>query len=319
MNKIFGLIVIIFTIIACKNEEKDKVDVSNSAIKLTIERFEQQFYSADENSLQHLKVRYPYLFPVGNSDSIWLQKINNKEEQFLYKKSQELFSSFTSEKQQIENLFKHIAYYHPKFEAPKVITLITNLDYQNKVVYADSLLFVSLDMYLGETFEAYHEFPFYLSKNYQKSQLVVDIANEISKRYITANRNRQFLDALIYEGKKLYMLDCYLPEATDAQKMGYTTDEITWVMQNEAQIWTYFVENNLLYSTDSNLNKRFIDNAPFSKFFIDIDKESPGRVGSWLGWQIVRSYMNNNHVTLQQLLQVSADEIFKQSKYKPKK
>jgi uncharacterized protein YjaZ len=59
--------------------------------------------------------------------------------------------------------------------------------------------------------------------------------------------------------------------------------------------------------------------APFSKFYIDIDKESPGRIGVWLGWQIVRSYMNNNEVTLQQLLQTNAEEIFNKSKYKPKK
>jgi uncharacterized protein YjaZ len=85
------------------------------------------------------------------------------------------------------------------------------------------------------------------------------------------------------------------------------------------QIWKYFIENKLLYSTDADLYTRFVANAPFSKFYIDIDKESPGKIGVWLGWQIVRSYMNNNNVTLQQLLQTSAEEIFKKSKYKPKK
>jgi uncharacterized protein YjaZ len=124
---------------------------------------------------------------------------------------------------------------------------------------------------------------------------------------------------MINEGKKLYLLDSYLPDVSDAQKIGYSNDEIEWVTLNETQIWTYFIENNLLYSTDYQLNKRFIENAPFSKFYINIDKESPGRVGVWLGWQIVRSYMNNNNVTLQQLLQTNANEIFKKSKYKPKK
>ena len=75
----------------------------------------------------------------------------------------------------------------------------------------------------------------------------------------------------------------------------------------------------MLYSTDSGLYDRFMANAPFSKFYIDIDKESPGRIGVLLGWQIVRSYMKNNEVTLQQLLQTDAEEIFKKSKYKPKK
>ena len=127
------------------------------------------------------------------------------------------------------------------------------------------------------------------------------------------------MDIIVSEGKKLYMVDCYLPEVIDSQKIGYTQNELDWITTNEAQIWKYFIENKLLYSTDAELNKRFVEDAPFSKFYIDIDKDSPGRVGVWLGWQIVRSYMNNNSVTLQQLLQTSGEEIFKNSKYKPKK
>ena len=117
----------------------------------------------------------------------------------------------------------------------------------------------------------------------------------------------------------MYQLDCYAPDASDAQKIGYSIEEIEWTVSNEMPIWKYFIENKLLYSTDSDLYTRFIADAPFSKFFIDIDKESPGKIGVWLGWQIVRSYMRNNDVTLQQLLQTNAEEIFKKSKYKPKK
>jgi gliding motility-associated lipoprotein GldB len=319
MNKIFGIAVIIFTIVSCKEEAKTFVDISNISVNVKIDRFEQQFYTANESNLENLKSEYPYLFPTQNPDSIWLQKINNSEEQLLFKKSQEVFKNFDDEKLQIEELFQHISYYHPTFKSPKIITLITNLDYENKIMYADSLLFVSLDMYLGKNDEVYKDFPEYLSKNYDKSQLTVDIANAISEKFLVKSRNRQFIDDLINEGKKLYLLDSYLPSATDAQKIGYSNDEIEWVSLNETQIWTYFIENNLLYSTDAQLNKRFIENAPFSKFYINIDKESPGRVGVWLGWQIVRSYMKNNNVTLQQLLLTNADEIFKKSKYKPKK
>ncbi|MBI9042332.1 gliding motility lipoprotein GldB [Lutibacter sp.] len=319
MNKIFGIAVIIFTIVSCKEEAKTFVDISNISVNVKIDRFEQQFYTANESNLEKLKSEYPYLFPTQNPDSIWLQKINNREEQLLFKKSQEVFKNFDDEKLQIEELFQHISYYHPTFKSPKIITLITNLDYENKIMYADSLLFVSLDMYLGKNDEVYKDFPEYLSKNYDKSQLTVDIANAISEKFLVKSRNRQFIDDLINEGKKLYLLDSYLPSATDAQKIGYSNDEIEWISLNETQIWTYFIENNLLYSTDAQLNKRFIENAPFSKFYINIDKESPGRVGVWLGWQIVRSYMKNNNVTLQQLLLTNADEIFKKSKYKPKK
>ena len=84
-------------------------------------------------------------------------------------------------------------------------------------------------------------------------------------------------------------------------------------------MWRYFIEKKLLYDTDQKLIPRFINPAPFSKFYLEIDNESPGRVGAWIGWQMVRSFMENNEVSFQELLQMDAKEIFERSKYKPKK
>jgi len=317
MNRLLILAIVLLSV-SCKKEIVKDIDVSAIDVTVSVNRFEQKFYEADEKALPLLKMEFPYLFPAQN-DSIWLNKMKDKEERELYNKSQEVFGHFENEKAQIEGLFKHVKYYHSNFEAPKIITLITNLDYQNKIVYADSLLFVSLDMYLGKNSEVYQDFPVYLSQNFDKSQLVVDMASAISDRYFTADKSRQFLDMVIGAGKKMYMIDRYLPSVSDAQKIGYSETEYAWAIDNEAQIWKYFIENKLLYSTDSKLVDRFMADAPFSKFYIDIDKESPGRIGVWLGWQIVTSFMNNNEVTLQQLLQTDAEEIFNKSKYKPKK
>ena len=317
MNRLLILAIVLLSI-SCKKEISKEVDVSSIDVNFTVNRFEQKFYEANEKTLPLLKMEFPYLFPAQN-DSIWLNKIRDAEERELYKKSQEVFGDFKNEKAQIEDLFKHVKYYHPNFEAPKIITLITNLDYQSKIVYADSLLFVSLDMYLGKNSEVYQDFPVYLSQNFDKSQLVVDMASAISDRYFSPEKSRQFLDMMIGAGKKMYMIDRYLPSVSDAKKIGYSEAENAWALENESQIWKYFIENKLLYSTDSKLVDRFMADAPFSKFYIDIDKESPGKIGVWLGWKIVKSYMNNNNVTLQQLLQTDAEEIFNKSKYKPKK
>jgi len=317
MNRLFILAIVLLAV-SCEKDVTKKIDVSNIDVNIEIDRFEQKFYTADVNSLEDLKGRYPYLFPVQN-DSIWLNKIKNEEEVELFERSQEIFKNFDVEKAQIKDLFKHIKYYHPSFKSPKIISLITNLDYENKVIYADSLLFVSLDMYLGENSEVYEDFPRYLSANFDKSRLVVDIAEHISEKYFIAGKKRQFLDVIINEGKKMYLLDSYLPSISDAVKIGYSEEKYKWMLANETPVWKYFIEKKLLYSTDSKLYTRFVANAPFSKFYIDIDKESPGRVGVWLGWQIVRSYMKNNNVTLHQLLQTNAEDIFKKSKYKPKK
>lgn len=321
MDKCISVIFILFMLFSCKNEKDNisKSDVSNIEMQVNIDRFDQKFYSTTAETLPAIKQAYPFLFPSQNPDSVWLNRISNEDELTLFNKAQTVFGDFETERAQIEDLFKHVKYFHPSFQSPQILTLITNVDYRNKVLYSQDYLFISLDMYLGKNDEIYNDFPVYLSQNYTKSMLTVDIAKAIGNTYFIQTVNRQFIDIIINEGKKMAQLDYYLPNVSDAQKMGYAEESLEWAIANELPIWEYFVNNKLLYSTDSDLYTRFVAEAPFSKFFIDIDKESPGKIGVWLGWQIVRSYMKNNDVTLQQLLQTNAEEIFKNSKYKPKK
>ena len=124
---------------------------------------------------------------------------------------------------------------------------------------------------------------------------------------------------MIFEGKKMYLLELYLPTISDQEKIGYSSDKFNWANANEQQIWMYFIDRKILFSTDSKLNARFLENAPFSKFYMEQDNLSPGKIGVWLGWQIVRSFMEKNDVSLQELLKMNEDEIFKKSNYKPKK
>jgi uncharacterized protein YjaZ len=101
--------------------------------------------------------------------------------------------------------------------------------------------------------------------------------------------------------------------------MGYTKAQNEWCQANENQMWTYFIDKKMLYETDQKLLLRFIEPAPFSKFYLDIDAESPGKVGAWIGWQIVRAYTENNKTNPKELLKTDALTIFNNSKYKPKK
>jgi uncharacterized protein YjaZ len=110
-----------------------------------------------------------------------------------------------------------------------------------------------------------------------------------------------------------------LPDYSDAEKIGYTSQQDQWCNENESYIWRYFIDENLLYDSDSRLPNRFINLAPFSKFYLEIDNDSPGRIGQWIGWQIVRSFMENNEVSLNDMLKLDAKELFEKSKYKPKK
>ena len=312
-------LILIILIVSCTKENKLAIDVSDIEVNTVVKRFDQEFYTSPVSKLTELKNNYPYLFPAQNPDSVWIQKIQNKDEQELFAETQKLFTDFNDEKEQLTDLFKHIKYYYPNFKSPKIITLLTNVDYESKVIYADSLLLISLDMYLGKESTIYEDFPNYIKNNFTKEHLVVDVARAFTDVQVPLSSDRTFISKIIQEGKKMYVLDAYLPELSDAEKMGYTQEQIDWATFNDQDVWKYFVQNKLLFSSDPELSRRFIDAAPFSKFYQANDNETPGRIGVWFGWQIVRAYMQHNNTTLKDLLKTNNEEIFKKSKYKPVK
>ena len=304
---------------SCQKEVKNNIDTSTIEVKFMINRFEQDFYSHKGEDLEELKKKYPILFPENTPDSIWMAKIIDKDEQELYTETQKLYSSFSDIETELRSLFKYITHYNPMFNTPNIITGLSNIDYNYRVIYNQRLVFISLDVYLGSKHPFYSDYPAYIKQNNVRERIVVDVANAIIDSQIKPLTNRSFLAKMIHEGKKLYLLDLYLPLKSDAVRIGYTKQKYDWAITNEEQVWKYFIENNLLYSTDTKLNKRFLEDAPFSKFYLSEDKNSPGRIGQRIGLQIVRSFMDNNDVSLSDLLIKDGEEIFKNSKYKPRK
>lgn len=304
--------------LSCDKKSKIEKDVEGIPVAVKVERFDKIFFETSPENLAKVKKEFPYFFPAGNDDAVWLEKMRHPLWRELYGEVQKEYANFDPIKNDIETLFKYIRYYFPKTKVPKVITVISEMDYNNKVIYADSLLIISLEMYLGKTHKFY-QFPNYIKQNFEQKQIMPDIVSSFFKQKIRPNRDGNFLSSMIQSGKELYLKDILLPEYSDEDKIGYTAEQLTWCAENEAYIWRYFIEKEMLYSDDQKLLPRFINPAPFSKFYLEIDNESPGQVGAWVGWQIVRSYMKNNEVSLQQLLDANAKEIFEKSKYKPKK
>ncbi|SHM97185.1 gliding motility lipoprotein GldB [Polaribacter sp. KT 15] len=314
------ILAVLFSFYSCNTSNSiNKIDVSNTTVNFDVKRFDVDFYTSKKENLKELKETYPYFFPKEISDSLSISKMKNKEELELFNETQLIYKDINPLKSQLTSLFKHVKYYNPKFEAPNVVTMLTNIDYDSRVIYADSLLIISLDVYLGKNHRFYNDYPTYIKANNTKNHIIVDVANEIIKRQVLPSRERSFIAKMINEGKKMYLLDFYLPNVSDIEKIGYQEDKFMWIKENEEQIWAYFIEKKLLFSTDTKLNKRFLELAPFSKFYMGQDNLSPGRAGVWLGWQIVRSYMKQNDVSLQELLEINELDLYKKSKYKPRK
>jgi gliding motility-associated lipoprotein GldB len=313
------VILLLLNLLACGKKDKEKIDVTRIEAVTELIRFDQKFYTAAPEDLGKLKAEFPYLFPEPNPDTVWTAKMKDEDELFLYTSVQKSFGDFSDQRQAITNLFKHVKYYYPKFKEPKVITILSNVDYDNKVVYADSLLFVSLDVYLGKDHEVYQDYPNYIKQNFNKEHLLVDVSEQLSLPILRPSATNSFISRIVQEGKKLYLTAAFLPEISRAEVIGYNELQYQWAAISESDIWKYFIQNEMLYSNDPNLSERFIHDAPFSKFYLEVDKDSPGRIGAWFGWQIVNSFMKNNEMTLQEMIVTDNEEIFSKSKYKPKK
>lgn len=313
------LLLAVLLISSCKNEDKISTEINDKEIDLRISRFDREFMETASKDFDLLKEKYPFLFAQQYTDSVWLAKQQDSLQLELYKEVVAIFPDFIEETQELELLFKHITYYFPNYPLPWVITLISDVDYQNRVILTDSLLLIGLDNYLGEDHRFYGGMDRYIASGLEKENLISDVSSAFCKKLIKFPRNRMFLGQMIYYGKELYIKEKLMPWQSDALKIGYSETELLWAQENEEQIWRYFIERELLYSTDNKLAARFLDPAPFSKFGLELDNESPGRIGRFMGWQIVSSFMKNNEVTLIQLLELPADEIFKRSKYKPRK
>ncbi|MEI6575129.1 MAG: hypothetical protein WCO63_03030 [Bacteroidota bacterium] len=216
------------------------------------------------------------------------------------------------------------AYYHKAFpdeKIPRVYTYVSGLDYENPVHLADSVMLIGLDMYLGQSSRYYKQLglPEYKCLSLGKNYIAADCMSQLAYRLIRdSKRDKTLLDWMILQGKVMYFLDATLLAGKDAFKISYKPDQLEWCKKNEALIWSFFISQKLLFSTDKKNVQDFISEAPFTKGF---PKESPGRIGVWVGWQIVRAYMENNSgLSLKQLLEdENSQQILKLSGYKPEK
>ncbi len=312
-----SIFIALITLVSCAEKHKNQDAIDKIPVDIKVTRFEKAFFGAKPEELPKLKKEFPLFFPAENNDSIWTEKMVDPQWRELYREVEKVYGDFTVEKEKIDELYRHIMFYFPNAKIPHIYTIVGEMDYSNKVVDADSLVIISLDMYLGKD-HRFYEFPKYLKQNFRQNQILPDIATAFVRARLSPPQP-DFMSQMIVVGKELYVKDLLLPDYSDADKIGYTEEQIKWSHENEAYIWRNFVENQYLYSSDQKLISRFINPAPFSKFYLEIDNDSPGRIGTYMGWQIVRSFMDNNNISLTDMLAMDAKQLFEKSRYKPKK
>ena len=306
------MILFFFVCVSCDK----KVSLKDNNIKVV--RFEKLFYNSDPADLNQIKNRYPFFFPDSYPDPVWLNRLKDPIQLEIFNEIIKQYDSVIFLEIGLFKFFKSHIELVDKFITPQVITVNTDIDYRNKVILTDSLLLIGLDNYLGPNHKFYDGIPEYIKEDFT----IPGIFSDVAEKYAYANIPRiefyTFLDKIIYYGKVLYYKDFTL-DIEDRYKIGYSKVKMKWAKENEYFVWTYFIKNNILFNPDNNLESRFINDSPFSRFYLEIDNESSEMIGKYIGWQIVKSYMKNNETSLKNMLNKSPIDIYNNSKYKPQK
>ena len=334
--KIFAPLAFCLIVLAC-NSKKPAPDVSDIKIDVHLKRFDKDLFAVDTNnldaSLNNLQQQYgsflnDYLYNImvlpPQPDSV-AQKIKMflHDYRFVYNKTQAVFKNFDDEFEQIKKALQYVKYYFPSYKTPaNIITFVGPVEgYAN--VLTQSGLAVGLQLYLGQDFSVYHSefitevYPDYQQRRFEPAYIPVNcMKNIVSDIYPEKNGSDPMVYQMIDAGKRLYLLDHFLPQLADSLKTGYTEQQLDDCYDNEAAIWNYFVQNDLLFVTNPIQTRDYMLDGPYTEIF---GKGSPGFIGQFVGWQIVKKWMSlHEETTLPQLLNIPDKQVYDEAKYKPR-
>lgn len=321
---VFILISVLF--FSCKTStNRLDIDISDIEIKkIKIKRYGQVLFTLDKNNLkEELKRLQPEFMIFLNGDLNDAIEIYDFISDTLLisvsKDCNKVYPNLNELEIELTKALKHYRCYYPKGVIPEIYTYISGFDYESPVQYYDNNLLIALDMYLGEDYRRYKNLglPAYRIRKFRKEYIAIDCMNEIARSKINYKKTGStLLDLMMNEGKILWFIDAMMPDVADSLKIDYTGEQMKWAEDNQVYIWAFLIENELFYSTEKQKLQKFILDGPFTSYF---GNESPPRLGCWIGWQIIREYMNNHTgISLNELMnEYDAQKILSKSGYKP--
>ena len=338
---------------SCTENKKKKnapqpVEISENKITLTINRFEKDLFSVDKfdsSAVANLRNKYGEFFDLwclklaGIVTRQMLVKVDNKvilpispeliqnlqdytHDKYIrevYDASNKNYDNIDAIKEGLTNAFSRYQVAFPKKKIPVITTYLS--PFYSNISATENNLGIGLHAYLGADYKYYPSTgqPMYLIRKFRREYIVTDaMKGWLDSDYMNDSTEQNFINQIIYQGKVLYALELLVPEADDSIKIGYSSKQLDWVFDNEQNIWKVLVDNNLLFCNKPKLYLKFVNDGNTTSGF---PKEAPAKLGGFIGWQIVRSYMKKHEgMSLEKLFQISdGKRILNESGYKPSK
>jgi hypothetical protein len=324
---------IILPVAGCMNHSRD-VDLSGMDAEVEIERFDRKLFEMDPDTLERaigsLYDDYGDFFDIFNTHIIHIGQassrhypaylsmfINDPTNREVYEYASEVFGSMEGINETLSGGFKHYLYYYPDSLLPRIVGYVSR--FNQGLFTVDHFVGVGLDQYLGSDCPYYEMMgtPRYLLRNKAPERIPVDVMIAWATRICPYNDSPDnVLNRMIHQGMLAFFVHAMFPDMEEIFIMGFTADQMKWCRNNEKQMWTYLVEEKLLFSADPLVIRKLTGDAPYTGYFT---VESPGRAAVWQGLQIVRAYAARNpRLSLDQLLSMrDYQEVLRQSKYNP--
>lgn len=232
------------------------------------------------------------------------------------------YKDLTALKNEFEQAFKYLKHYYPDFKIPKIYTTITGLGsfYGTDLMVTEEMIVISLDFFMGSKARyrpPVELMPDYIWRRYSEASIVPTVMMGISNRYNKTNfEDKTAIAEMIYYGKAYHFTKSMMPCLPDSVLFGYTTQELNNIEdeKNRQYIWAHLIDKQVLFNTNQKTIQLYMGERPY---IAEINKECPGRIGHWLGFRIIRKYLDRQpEVTLQALMtNTEARQIFNQSGY----
>jgi gliding motility-associated lipoprotein GldB len=323
------ILAILFLLFSCKPSDTtctldEERMVGREA--LDIHRLEQEFFAATTaDELLFLLEKYPEVadkvmerdtYP--NADSLAQELLRANQDsafQALNAAVAKEFADIADIKGELEQAFAYLKSYYPNFKAPKVYTYVSGFGLD--LLVEENMLVIGLDYFLPSDHAFQPDLPKYIADRYERKYLVPMIVLAMSSRYNEIDpKDNTLLAEMIYYGKAYHFVKSILPCTSDQYLIGYTPEQIQACWDNEDVIWAHFIENELLFETNPFEIRKYIGEAPSTDA---ISPDAPGRIGRWIGWNIVEEYAVQKDLSLPELMrEADAKKLFKDSGYRPR-
>ena len=328
---LFALVVILVLMAGCQ-KNRLRFDPGNKDVIVRIERFDRDLFSIHPDSIpskmDYLRNTYGkfldlfgYVINIGESNDplfpgFLKQFLSDETNREVYVRTQEIFQDLSWLEKDLTAAFRYYKYYFPDKPVPRVYTYVSR--FNHSLVVAEDLLAIGLDKFMGADVDYYVRLglPRYLRDNMYPAKIPSDcMFHWAATEFEFAGKNN-VLNRMIYYGKIMYFTSAMLPGTKKHLLIGYSEEQEKWCRENEQAMFGTLVGNKLLFDDNYLTINKLVNEAPFTHFF---SRESPGRTGVWIGWQIVRSYMKHHPEMSLAALMLDNDyqKIFEQAHYKP--